>query len=257
MTRATARFRFYEELNDFIAPARRGREFELLCAEAATVKHAIESVGVPHTEVEIILANGVSVDFSYRVREGDRISVYPMFEAFDIGPLLRVRPAPLREPRFIADAHLGALARLLRMLGFDTRYEPGVPDELVRSRARDEHRIILTRDRQLLICRDVMHGCYVHAVKPPDQLREVVQRLQLTGQSRPFTRCLCCNVPVQPVDKAEVLRALPAQVAATHHTFMHCPLCERVYWPGGHHRRMLAMLRATVGELPGLAEGNE
>jgi uncharacterized protein len=80
-----------------------------------------------------------------------------------------------------------------------------------------------------------------------------VQRLQLTGQSRPFTRCLCCNVPVQPVDKAEVLQALPAQVAAAHRTFMHCPVCERVYWPGGHHRRMLAMLRATVGELPGLA----
>jgi uncharacterized protein with PIN domain len=256
-SRATARFRFYEELNEFIAPARRRREFELLCAEAATVKHAIESVGVPHTEVELILANGVSVDFSYRVREGDRISVYPMFEAFDIGPLLRVRPAPLREPRFIADAHLGALARLLRMLGFDTRYEPGAPDEHLRREASDEHRIILTRDRQLLICRDVTHGCYVHAIRPHEQLREVVQRLQLAGRARPFTRCLCCNAPVQPVDKAEVLPLLPPQVAATQQAYARCPVCARVYWPGSHHRRMLAMLDAALHELPAPVESNE
>jgi uncharacterized protein with PIN domain len=244
--RTTVRLRFYEELNDFIAPARRRREFELLCAEAATVKNAIESVGVPHTEVELILANGVSVDFSYRVGEGDRISVYPMFEAFEISPLLRVRPAPLRDTRFLADAHLGALARLLRMMGFDTRFEPSGPDDLLRRRASEEHRILLTRDRQLLICRDVTHGCYVHAVKPQEQLREIVQRLQLAGRARPFSRCLCCNTPVQPVDKDQVLPALPPQVASAHQTFTRCPVCERVYWPGSHHRHMLAMLQATA-----------
>ena len=95
---AIAQFRFYEELNDFLAPARRGQDFELRCAEAASVKNAIESVGVPHTEVELILANGESVDFAYRVRDGDRISVFPMFESFDVASLLRVRPRPLREP---------------------------------------------------------------------------------------------------------------------------------------------------------------
>ncbi len=246
--RTTARFRFYEELNDFIAPGRRRQEFELRCAENASVKHAIESVGVPHTEVELILANGISVDFGYRVREGDRISVYPMFEAFDIAPLLRVRHAPLREPRFIADAHLGGLARLLRMLGFDTRYEPGAADELVRRLATNERRVILTRDRALLICRDVTHGCYVHAVKPPEQLREVVQRLQLAARARPFTRCLCCNEPLQAVDKAEVLTAVPPRVAESHQSFTRCPACARVYWPGDHHRRMRAMLCEVLSE---------
>src|SRR2546428_775045 len=97
-------FRFYEELNDFLAPARRKQDFNLRCAEAATVKNAIESVGVPHTEVELILANGESVGWSYRVQDGDRISVYPMFECFDVAPLLRLRAAPLRDPLFIADA---------------------------------------------------------------------------------------------------------------------------------------------------------
>jgi uncharacterized protein len=239
-------FRFYEELNDFLAPARRQRDFELRCAEAATVKNAIESVGVPHTEVELIVANGESVDFGYRVREGDRISVYPMFEAFDITPLLRVRLQPLREPRFIADAQLGGLARLLRMLGLDTLYDNRAADADIRRRAARESRTILTRDRQLLICRDVTHGCYVHALKPPEQLEEVVERLQLMRQARPFTRCLCCNDPLAPVDKSEVLALLPPAVAARQQWFKRCPTCLRVYWPGDHWRRMSEMLRGLL-----------
>src|ERR1700675_342197 len=120
--RVRATFRFYEELNDFLPWQRRKRATEYRCARAASVKNAIEALGVPHTEVELVLVNGESVDFSYLVREGDYVSVYPKFERFDIRPLLKVRGQPLRELRFIADAHLGGLARLLRMLGFDTLY---------------------------------------------------------------------------------------------------------------------------------------
>ena len=101
---ALAIFRFYEELNDFLAPARRRCDFPLDCAQNATVKHAIESAGVPHTEVDLILVDGRSVGFDHRVGEGERISVYPVFEALDIAPVQRLRPAPLREPRFIAAA---------------------------------------------------------------------------------------------------------------------------------------------------------
>ncbi|WP_372527983.1 Mut7-C RNAse domain-containing protein [Piscinibacter sp.] len=245
-----ATFRFYEELNDFVAPARRQREFELACARAATVKNAIESAGVPHTEVELILANGESVDFAYRVRDGDRISVYPKFEALDIRPLLRVRAQPLRESRFTADAHLGGLARLLRMLGFDTLYDNAVTDDELRRVARNEGRIILTRDRALLMCRDVTHGCYVHALKTEAQLREVVERLQLAGQATPFTRCLHCNVVLLPIDKALVHDALPPRVAASQTVFSHCPACARVFWPGDHYRRMRAMLGGLLADLP-------
>ena len=235
---AVASFRFYEELNDFVAPQRRRCDFDLRCADAASVKNAIESVGVPHTEVELILANGRSVDFSYRVRDGDRISVYPMFEAFDIEPLLRVRPQPLRQPRFIADAQLGGLARLLRMLGFDTLYDNHAADAGIRRQAAEEGRTILTRDRQLLICRDVTHGCYVHALKPPGQMSELVERLQLAGLARPFTRCLCCNTLLEPVDKAAVLDRLPPAVAQGLQLFKQCPTCRRIYWAGDHYRRM-------------------
>src|ERR1043166_4884896 len=99
-----ARFRFYEELNDFLAPDHRRREFDAPFARAATVKNAIEALGVPHTEVELILVNGRSVDFGHRMREADRVSVYPTFEAFDIAPLLRVREKPLRRTRVISDS---------------------------------------------------------------------------------------------------------------------------------------------------------
>jgi len=243
---AVAQFRFYEELNDFIAPARRRQEFEFSCARAATVKNAIEAIGVPHTEVELILANGVSVDFSYRVRDGDRFSVYPMFEAFDIAPLLRVRERVLRTPRFVADAHLGGLARLLRMLGFDTLYDNAFSDTEIRRRSTIESRIVLTRDRDLLKCADVTHGCYVHALKPQDQLREVVERLQLAAQAKPLRLCLHCNVALEPIAKERVLDRLPPGVAAHQTQFRHCSGCDRVYWKGDHYRRMTELLNGLV-----------
>jgi hypothetical protein len=125
-----ATFRFYEELNDFLAPQRRRREFESACARAATTKHMIEAFGVPHTEVELVLVNGESVGFDQILRDGDRVAVYPKFEALDITPLLRVRSEPLRVMRFVADAHLGGVARLLRMAGFDTLYDNQFRDGL-------------------------------------------------------------------------------------------------------------------------------
>jgi uncharacterized protein with PIN domain len=254
----SARFRFYEELNDFLAADRHKREFEAPFARAATVKNAIEALGVPHTEVELILVNGTSVDFVYHLREGDRVSVYPVFETFDIAPLLRVRLRPLRSTRFIADAHLGGLARLLRMAGFDTLYEHRAGDDDIRRRASQEDRIILTRDRALLMHRSVTHGCYLHALEPRAQFREVAQRLQLASSIRPFTLCLGCNRPLAPIDAAEISDRVPPAVATTYIRFQSCPDCGKVYWEGSHWQRMLAllhdMLNADASALP-LAAG--
>ena len=237
-----AHFRFYEELNDFLAPERHTREFEAPFARAATVKNAIEALGVPHTEVELILVNGRSVDFAYRMQDGDRVSVYPVFEAFDIEPLLRVRTQPLRVTRFIADSHLGALARLLRMAGFDTRYDNQCADDEIRRRASEEGRIILTRDRALLMCRTVTHGCYVHALEPHAQFREIVERLQLGARVEPFTLCLHCNLPLGSVEKAQVADHLPPAIAAAYERFCLCTGCGRVYWEGSHWQRMRELL---------------
>lgn len=248
---ATAEFRFYEELNDFLARECRKRAFHHRCARAATVKNAIESLGVPHTEVEVILVNGESVDFSHVVREGDRVAVFPKFESLDVRPLLRVREAPLREMRFVADAHLGGLARLLRMLGYDTLYSNHLDDdEIIEISVRDG-RIILTRDRELLKRKEVTHGCFVHALKAEAQFAEIVERLQLAGGARPFSLCLHCNRSLEPVEKGAVLDQLPPQVREHYDRFCTCRGCGRIYWEGSHWDRMWRRLRAAVPELGG------
>lgn len=240
MARAT--FRFYEELNDFLPPDRRGKEFTCACARAATAKHMIEALGVPHTEVEVVLVNGESVGFGRLLKDGDRVAVYPKFEALDISPLLRVREHPLRRVRFVADAHLGGLAHLLRMAGFDTLYDNGFDDGEISALAAREERIVLTRDRELLKRRAITHGCYVHALKSVAQLREIVQRLDLAGQLRPFSLCLYCNTPLRSIPKAGLAARVPPQSFAYYEDFTTCDHCGRIYWQGSHWQRMRQLL---------------
>ncbi len=173
-------FRFYAELNDFLPPPRRGVEVVHEFRGGPSVKDVIESLGVPHTEIDLILADGESVDFSWILREGARVSVYPVFEAIDIAPLTRVRPAPLREVRFVLDVHLGRLARYLRMLGFDARWRNDAPDDEIARVAAAERRVVLTRDAGLLKRRIVSHGYRVREIDPRRQLAEVVR----TGRAR-------------------------------------------------------------------------
>lgn len=241
----TATFRFYEELNDFLAPQRRGREFEAPCARAATIKHMIEALGVPHTEVELVLVNGESVGFDRLIRQGDRVAVFPKFEALDVTPLLRVRDTPLRWTRFFADAHLGGLARLLRLSGFDTLYDNGIADQDIVTIAERDGRIVLTRDRELLKRRTITHGCYVHTLKPKQQVREIFDRLDLARSARPFTLCLDCNAPLRPLDRAQAEPRIPSAVRGRYERFSTCDVCRRVFWEGSHWRRM----RDLVDEL--------
>lgn len=241
-----ANFRFYAELNDFLLPERRFTEFAYGFLDIATVKDRIESFGVPHTEVDLILVNGQSVDFACRVQDGDRISVYPVFEAFDIAGLTRLRPEPLRDPRFVLDVHLGRLAAYLRMLGFDALYQNRCADERLAEVSRDEHRILLTRDVGLLKRSCVTHGYYLRATQPRRQITEVVARFHLARLARPFSRCLRCNTLLEPAGKDQVLHQLPAQVAELHDEFLRCPDCGRAYWKGGHFRRMCQWIGADI-----------
>ncbi len=242
----TATFRFYEELNGFIAPERRGHAFDCACARAATTKHMIEALGVPHTEVELVLVNGESVGFERLLADGDRVAVYPKFETFDVTPLLRVREQPLRDTRFVADAHLGGLAHLLRLTGFDTLYDNHYRDDEIERIALAQSRIVLTRDRELLKRRDITHGCYVHALHSEAQLRELFQRLDLARAARPFTRCLSCNAPLRPLDVAQAAPRVPPRVRALHDRFVTCDACGRIFWEGSHWRRMRAIVDALL-----------
>jgi uncharacterized protein with PIN domain len=245
----TADFRFYGELNVFLAPARRQRSFACACAQAATVKHMVEALGVPHTETGLLLVNGEPAPFERLLRDGDRVAVYPRFASIDIGALAPAR-APLAVLRFVADAHLGGLARLLRMAGFDTLYDNGFADDRIESLAIDEARLVLTRDRELLKRRAIEHGCYVHALRPQAQLAEVAGRLDLRAAAAPFTLCLHCNAPLRAVAKPLVLDRLPPTVRVHHNEFSTCDVCRRVYWKGSHWRRMAAQLETALAGGP-------
>ncbi len=183
-----ATFRFYEELNDFLPSARRKRDVAWACASGATVRNAIEALGVPPTRVELILANAESVDFSYVVQDGDRISVYPVFESLDVAPVLKVRAQPLRRTRFIADARLGSLAKYLSALGFDAVYGDGLTDAQLARIAAHEHRIVLTRDAGMLEREPITHGYLVRETRLRKQLEEIVSRLDLHRAIERFSR---------------------------------------------------------------------
>ena len=239
---ARVQLRFYEELNDFLAPALRKVAFSHTFDRRASIKDMIESFGVPHTEVEIILVNGESVDFSYIVQDGDYISVYPVFESLDISPLLRLRPAPLRSPAFVLDSNLGRLARYLRLLGFDCLYQNDFDDETVANIADREQRTVLTRDRALLQRKVITRGYFVREVRPRLQVKEVLARFDLYRLVTPFSRCIRCNGDLQVIDKQAIEERLEPKTRKYFDTFRMCTDCGQIYWQGSHHARSLQLI---------------
>jgi uncharacterized protein with PIN domain len=240
--------RFYAELNDLLPLERRQRDVEVPLPSPRSVKDLVEALGVPHTEVDLILVNGRPAGFAYALAAGDRISVYPVFEAFDLAGVVgvdeaaRLRPRPLRDTRFVLDGHLGKLARYLRLLGFDALWSSDATDEELASVSCAERRILLTRDRGLLKRSEVTHGACVRSTDPKTQLAEVVARFQLSGSTRPFTRCLACNAPLVAVEKTGVAARLPPRVREAYDELWLCPACDKVYWKGSHYDRMRRML---------------
>ncbi len=252
---AQAHFRFYAELNFFLPPQRRQATFSRAFEGRVAVKDMIESLGVPHTEIDLILVNGESVDFSYIVQDGDQISVYPVFESFDITPVVRVRPKPLREPRFVLDQHLGKLAAYLRMLGFDTLYRNDYDDPELARISHEEKRTLLTRDRGLLKRSMVTRGYYVRETNPRRQVAEVMRRFDLGGLVAPFHRCITCNGVLEVVDKAAVQDRLPPRTQTYYDEFRRCRSCGQVYWKGPHYERMRRFIEDVLRENGGPSAG--
>ncbi len=246
---SAAQFRFYAELNDFLPDDNRGRELTRFFSVSGSVKDFVESFGVPHTEVDLVLANGKPVDFSYPVRDGDRVSVYPVFESLDITPVSRVRPVPLRTLRFLLDVHVGRLAAYLRMAGFDALYGNQASDAELASTVAREGRVLLTRDRFLLMRTSVERGYWVRSTEPKQQLLEVVKRFDLAGSMRPFTRCMDCNTLLEEASRESVWERLPPKIRDKD-VFRVCPNCQRVYWQGSHHERMSQLLRWVKANAP-------
>ncbi len=241
-----AHFRFYEELNYFLPSEKRKVRFIHYFKDRASIKDMIEAIGVPHPEVDLILVNGKSVDFSYIVQHKDDVSVYPVFESFDISQVTKLREKPLRSVKFILDVHLGKLAVYLRMFGFDTLYSNNFTDDEIIGIMKKENRILLTKDRGLLKRKMVTHGYCVRDKNPKNQLIEVLNRFDLFNSLCPFSRCFCCNTPLIKIEKDEIIDKLLPRVRKYYDEFSFCPNCQRIYWKGSHFQSMQKFVNEII-----------
>lgn len=232
-----ARFDFDPNLQPLLKRDLRGRPVEMKFKGPQSVKHLIESLSIPHTEIGPVNANGRVIGLSYIVHDGDRIEVR------------EVAPEELDdEPRFVLDGHLGRLASHLRMLGLDCLYHNGYEDkELVRISVKDE-RILLTRDRLLLMHKIITRGFLLRSLNSNEQLTEVVKRYSLRKWIKPFQRCMRCNYPLESVDKETVLEKLEPLTKKYYHEFKLCSACDQVYWKGSHYERMLQLIENVSHE---------
>jgi uncharacterized protein with PIN domain len=245
-----ARIRFYGELNEYLPLEHRGLEFDWTFHVKRSVKDIIESNRVPHAEVDLVLVNSRSVGFDHVAADGDRISVYPVFESIDLRPILKVRPSPLRVSRFVLDAHLGRLAAYLRLFGFDTVHRNNWDESALTAVSQNEHRILLTRDREVLNSSEVTHGRCISEMNPRLQLLEVLEGFDLRASVRVFSRCLDCNSLLAEQARAELIRQVPPREPGQCSRFWRCPGCGRLYWDGPRHRRMREFVKRVLSHPP-------
>ncbi len=249
MQECSAAFTFAGSTADFFPPAR-GSTLRYGFRGSPAVKDAIEALGVPHVEVDVILVNGASVGFDHPLRDGDQVCVYPFDVSPESGSIVHLQAPLSAPPTFVADVHLRRLARTLRLLGFDTRHGAELTDADIVGIARGESRVVLTRDRQLLKHRALDYGYWVRSTDPETQVREVVRRYALAPHARPFTRCSACNGHLRSVDKGAVCDRIPPRTALWIDEYWQCPGCGRLYWWGAHGARLQAVVESALGSPP-------
>lgn len=235
--------RFYGELNDFLGSQSRQRDQDCYFYGIRSVKDLIESFSVPHVEVDLILVNGEPVGFERIVGDGDRVSVYPAFVYIEIDEVSRIQRSEQGGSRFVLDVHLGTLARYLRLLGFDADYDSQRDDPEIARIAYEEERILLTRDRRLLMRSSVERGRIIRNKYPLLQAAEVLERFGLCREIRPFTRCIQCNGNIEPVpfgsqEYKELQEHVPPGVKSWCSEYQRCRRCGKIYWRGSHYDNM-------------------
>jgi len=234
------RLRFHGDLNYFLKAGVGGGEVRRELKEPTSVKDVIESCGVPHGEVDRISIESAAIDFSCVLRKNSDIDVYPvdLSRVVTSGSGLQHRHAD----RFVADGHLGKLARNLRLLGLDVAYSSDLNDRQLLDVMLSEKRALLTRDRRLLMHRIVVDGYCPRSPDPEEQTAEVVRRFHLANEFRPFTRCLQCNALLTAVDKAAVLDQLEPLTRIYYNEFRRCTGCGKIFWRGSHFSKLAAFL---------------
>lgn len=228
----------------------RGREGFLRypVTRAASIKDVVEALGVPHTEVYALVADGEPVGFGHRLSPGENITVLPAVFPIDVTRPTLLRPNPFAALQFVVDANAGRLATWLRLLGFDAAYTKDMEDAALAEFAAVEGRVVLTRDRTCLKRAKIVYGRVIRANDPAAQLRDVLRAFGLVPPYAAFTRCLRCNLPLTPVDKASVLDKLLPKTKKYYETFSQCPACGRIYWAGSHFEHMQSWIENLTGK---------
>jgi len=209
--------------------------------EKTSIKDLIESCGIPHPEVDLILLDERPVDFHYVVEKDAQADVYPVSwkrDTFFAEERLQVK----KVEKLVADVHLGKLVRNLRLLGLDTIHNQTLSDQQLIELAQRDERALLTRDRRLLMHRVVRHGYYLQSQDPFKQTIEVLQRFELSSGLAPFTRCIRCNDLLEPVAKAEIIDRLEPLTKIYYNHFRRCISCRQIYWPGSHFKKLQARI---------------
>jgi len=238
-------FHFHGRLLDFLPSDQRLESIPYRLHGRMTVKHPIEALGVPHTEVDYILANGKPVTFSYILQAGDELSVYPA-SSEEIPASGRLRPPLAHPPSFVADNHLGRLVTYLRLLGFDVLHPKHLDDEQLAAMSRRQQRVLLTRDRRLLMRKIVRYGFCLQSRDPRQQLTDVLARFDLYPAIDPWQRCLRCNGRLRQVAKQDILERLEPKTKKYYHEFHMCRDCQQIYWKGSHYRPLLDFVNTVV-----------
>jgi uncharacterized protein with PIN domain len=241
------RLTFHGDLSFFLR-SERDRTIERRLSERTSVKDAIESCGIPHSEVDLIVINGKPVDFTFVVEGAAEADIYPVdYKRVTLFPDNRLQAAQWQ--RFVADCHLGKLSRNLRLLGIDVAYNRAAEDRQLLKISTTDDRALLTRDRKLLMHAVVRHGYYVRSQDPVEQTVEVLQRFDLFALVTPFTRCLRCNASLAPIEKAKVFDQLEPLTRIYYEEFRRCAGCGQIYWRGSHFGKLEARIAKLKQQL--------
>lgn len=227
---STAYFTFHDRLNDFLPQNQKGQPITIHFKGQQSIKHLVESLGVPHPEIGRIQVNGREEALDTITQDSDQVEVHPVENGCPI------------EPRFLLDCHLGRLTAHLRMLGFDCLYQNDFDDAIMAEMVQQEQRILLTRDRRLLMRKVILYGYCLRSLDSFEQLTEVLNRFELKSEIQPFHRCLRCNHPLEPVNKQSILDRLEPLTRKYFDEFHICPNCQQIYWKGSHYERMVRVI---------------
>jgi len=234
----SAYIQFHEPLHELLRTGKKQKVVNIQFKGRQTIKHLVESLGVPHTEVGRLQIKKNCIGFGYLVKNKDTIQVYPATPAQDNYSGMFAKGKMTIPARFILDNHLGKLATDLRMMGFDADYSNQYQDQELAELAVAQERIILTRDRQLLMRKTVRYGYLLRSLDPDQQLLSVLERFNLYAQIMLFERCMRCNHNLEQVEKVEIEHRLEPLTKKYFFKFKICPNCKRVYWSGSHTERI-------------------